>query len=72
MNDDHLNPNSKMKVPVTADGRSHLCLFALKDINPGEEITYNYGDFDRPWRREVTVTFHEMAFYKFSVFKLKL
>lgn len=35
------------------DGRPYLCLFALKDIGPGEEITYNYGDSDWPWRSKV-------------------
>ncbi len=35
---------------ITVDGKPHLCLFALKDISPGEEIMYNYGDSDWPWR----------------------
>ncbi|KAJ4933517.1 hypothetical protein JOQ06_030343 [Pogonophryne albipinna] len=26
---------------------------AIKDISPGEEITYNYGDSDWPWRCKV-------------------
>ncbi|XP_049337622.1 uncharacterized protein LOC125802998 isoform X5 [Astyanax mexicanus] len=30
-----------------------LCLFALRDILPGEEINYNYGDSDWPWRKQV-------------------
>ncbi len=41
-----------MKI-IRVDGRPHLCLFALKDINPGEEITYNNGDSDWPWRNKV-------------------
>ncbi|XP_055080972.1 uncharacterized protein LOC129456606 [Periophthalmus magnuspinnatus] len=53
VNDDHLNPNSKMKI-IRVDGRPHLCLFALKDISPGEEITYNYGDSDWPWRSKIS------------------
>ncbi|KAH3844876.1 hypothetical protein DPMN_087142 [Dreissena polymorpha] len=24
----------------------HLCLFALRDISPGEEVTYHYGQFE--------------------------
>lgn len=52
VNDDAVNPNSQMKV-TRVDGRPHLCLFALKDIGPGEEITYNYGDSDWPWRSKV-------------------
>ncbi|XP_039461270.1 uncharacterized protein LOC120435551 [Oreochromis aureus] len=49
VNDDNVNPNSKMTV-TRVDGRPHLCLFAIKDIGPGEEITYNYGDSNWPWR----------------------
>ncbi|XP_037553169.1 N-lysine methyltransferase KMT5A-A-like, partial [Nematolebias whitei] len=49
VNDDHINPNAKMKY-LTQQGKPHLCLFAIKDINQGDEITYNYGDSDWPWR----------------------
>ncbi|XP_029949996.1 uncharacterized protein LOC115390320 isoform X2 [Salarias fasciatus] len=49
VNDDHINPNTKMKY-FSVQGRPHLCLFAIRDISPGEEITYNYGDSDWPWR----------------------
>ncbi|XP_066497569.1 uncharacterized protein [Hoplias malabaricus] len=49
VNDDHLNPNSKMKT-ITIAGKPHLGLFATRNINPGEEITYNYGDSEWPWR----------------------
>ncbi|KAM9707776.1 uncharacterized protein ACNS7B_000282 isoform 5-T5 [Menidia menidia] len=53
VNDDHLSPNSRMKT-VKVNGKPHLCLFAIKDINPGEEITYNYGNYDWPWRVKVS------------------
>ncbi|XP_043076455.1 inactive histone-lysine N-methyltransferase 2E-like [Puntigrus tetrazona] len=49
VNDDHINPNSRMRT-ISADGKPHLCLFATKSICPGEEITYNYGASDWPWR----------------------
>nr|XP_057918262.1 uncharacterized protein LOC131109854 isoform X2 [Doryrhamphus excisus]XP_057918263.1 uncharacterized protein LOC131109854 isoform X2 [Doryrhamphus excisus] len=49
VNDDNVSPNSKMKT-TTVNGQPHLCLFATTDIKPGEEITYNYGDSDWPWR----------------------
>ncbi|XP_013856382.1 N-lysine methyltransferase SETD8-A, partial [Austrofundulus limnaeus] len=49
VNDDHINPNAKMKY-LTLQGKPHLCLFAICDINPGEEVTYNYGDSNWPWR----------------------
>uniref|UniRef100_A0A8C6S5J6 SET domain-containing protein n=1 Tax=Neogobius melanostomus TaxID=47308 RepID=A0A8C6S5J6_9GOBI len=35
---------------LNVDGKPHLCLFATKDISPGEEITYDYGPNDWPWR----------------------
>jgi len=56
VNDDHKNPNSKMRT-ITVDRKPHLCSFAVKDISPGEEITDNYGDW--PWRSKV---FTEMIF----------
>ncbi|CAL8270436.1 unnamed protein product [Arctogadus glacialis] len=51
VNDNHVNPNSEMKI-IRLDGKPHLCLFATKDISPGEEITYNYGDSHWPWRNK--------------------
>ncbi|KAL7850045.1 hypothetical protein SRHO_G00193940 [Serrasalmus rhombeus] len=35
------------------DGRPHLCLFAIEDIKEGDEITYDYGGGDWPWRKKV-------------------
>ncbi|XP_041858543.1 uncharacterized protein LOC121650850 isoform X2 [Melanotaenia boesemani] len=52
VNDDHKNPNCKIKKILT-DCKPHLCLFALRDIDPGEEITYDYGGTEWPWRQEV-------------------
>ncbi|XP_048829709.1 uncharacterized protein LOC125724016 isoform X2 [Brienomyrus brachyistius] len=52
VNDDHRNPNCRMKV-IKVDGKPHLCLFALRDIKEGEEITYDYGTNDWPWREKV-------------------
>ncbi|XP_060771644.1 N-lysine methyltransferase KMT5A-A-like [Neoarius graeffei] len=49
VNDDHINPNAKMKY-LRVEGKPHLCLFAIRDTSPGEEITYNYRDSDWPWR----------------------
>ncbi|XP_059371080.1 uncharacterized protein LOC132108389 [Carassius carassius] len=51
VNDDHKHPNCKMKRVIT-EGKPHLCLFALKDIYEGEEITYDYGGTDWPWRKQ--------------------
>ncbi|XP_050925183.1 uncharacterized protein LOC108898774 [Lates calcarifer] len=49
VNDDHISPNCEMK-KVVFERKPHLCLFALKKISRGEEITYNYGDSSYPWR----------------------
>ncbi|GAA6078014.1 uncharacterized protein LOC125141181 isoform X1 [Tachysurus ichikawai] len=52
INDDHKHPNCRMK-KIEVDRRPHLCLFALKDIKQGQEITYDYGGTDWPWRSKV-------------------
>ncbi|CAL8257373.1 unnamed protein product [Arctogadus glacialis] len=52
VNDDHRAPNSRIKL-IETSGTPNLCLFATKDIQPGTEITYNYGGKDLPWRKEV-------------------
>ncbi|XP_054461684.1 uncharacterized protein LOC129097029 isoform X2 [Anoplopoma fimbria] len=49
VNDDHTSPNCEMK-KIVFEGKPHLCLFALTEISPGEEITYSYGDSSYPWR----------------------
>ncbi|XP_058490685.1 N-lysine methyltransferase KMT5A-A-like isoform X4 [Solea solea] len=48
VNDDP-NPNAKMK-KIDVDGVPHLCLFAIMAIKAGEEITYDYGGHNLPWR----------------------
>ena len=52
VNDNHIDPNAKMKY-LSVQGKPLLCLIAFQDISPGEEITYNYGDSDWPWRCKV-------------------
>ncbi|XP_070408956.1 uncharacterized protein [Nothobranchius furzeri] len=52
VNDDHVCPNAKMKY-LTVQGKPHLCLFAIREISQGEEVTYNYGDSDWPWRCKI-------------------
>ncbi|XP_048029612.1 N-lysine methyltransferase KMT5A-like [Megalobrama amblycephala] len=53
VNDDHKHPNCKMK-KTDVNGKPHLCLFALNDIKEGEEITYDYGGEDYPWRTQMS------------------
>ncbi|KAK0144115.1 N-lysine methyltransferase KMT5A-A [Merluccius polli] len=50
-NDDHKSPNCVMK-KVLVNDRVHLCLFAVRNIEPGTEIVYNYGDSKWPWRKK--------------------
>jgi SET domain-containing protein len=52
VNDDHVHPTSRMK-RILVGGKPHLCLFAARDINRVEEITYDYGDSSWPWREKV-------------------
>ncbi|XP_062380241.1 uncharacterized protein LOC134068574 [Sardina pilchardus] len=52
VNDEHKSPNCRMKL-IEAGGKPHLCLFALKEIVSGTEITYDYGGKEWPWRKEV-------------------
>ncbi|XP_037401123.1 uncharacterized protein LOC119265232 isoform X3 [Pygocentrus nattereri] len=52
VNDEHQHPNCRMK-KIDVNGKPHLCLFALNDIKEGEEVTYDYGGEDCPWRTKV-------------------
>ncbi|XP_069033786.1 N-lysine methyltransferase KMT5A-A-like isoform X1 [Embiotoca jacksoni] len=53
VNDEHRHPNCRMK-RIAVDGKKHLCLFAIKDIKEGEDITYAYKGEDYPWRIRVS------------------
>lgn len=52
VNDNHKSPNAKMKKMVV-ENRPHLCLFAIAQIKKGDEIEYDYGDSNWPWREKV-------------------
>ncbi|XP_014851727.1 PREDICTED: uncharacterized protein LOC106923279 isoform X2 [Poecilia mexicana] len=53
VNDDHLDPNCSV-VKITYEEKPHLCLFALKKISAGEEITFDYGGSLYSWRPQET------------------
>ncbi|XP_034530164.1 histone-lysine N-methyltransferase, H3 lysine-36 specific-like isoform X3 [Notolabrus celidotus] len=53
VNDNHTSPNCIMK-KVIVNNKPHLCLFAVKNIEIGSELDYNYGDSKWPWRNKVT------------------
>lgn len=44
--------NCRMKVVVV--DVPYLCLFATRDIDPGEELLYNYGLAHYPWETKVS------------------
>ncbi|XP_026011848.1 uncharacterized protein LOC113014492 isoform X5 [Astatotilapia calliptera] len=54
VNDEHRTPNCRMKL-IEAEGKPHLCLFALKEIAAGSEITYDYGGKEWPWRKKLKI-----------------
>lgn len=53
VNDDK-KANATMKLKVF-NNYPRLCLFALQDIHIGEEIRYDYGDENVPWRQHFHV-----------------
>ena len=57
MNDSKYFVNSKMG-RLIIDGQPYLCLFAIKDILPGEEILYSYGVEGLPWHEAVSGLFN--------------
>ncbi|XP_065932684.1 uncharacterized protein [Magallana gigas] len=54
VNDADKTANSVMKLKVFHE-KEYLCLYAMKDIQPGEEIQYNYGDKENLWWRSKDV-----------------
>ena len=44
--------NCVMKI-VEVDNNPHLCIFATKDIEAGEELRYDYGVPNLPWRKVI-------------------
>lgn len=66
MNDDHISPNCEMR-KIVSQGKPHLCLFAVKEISPGNEITYNYGDAVYPWRLKVGFCYGVSLAFNFSI-----
>ena len=43
--------NAITKVVRDSSEKRHLCLFAKRDIARGEEIRYDYGVPNLPWRK---------------------
>ena len=51
VNDDHKTPNVLTK-RLTVDGTQHVAFRALRRIEPMEELRYDYGKINLPWRKE--------------------
>lgn len=62
VNDNNKTPNCKVK-KISVEGKPHLCLFSVKAIASGEELTYNYGDSDWPWRTQVIRSLFSLCWY---------
>jgi hypothetical protein len=47
---------------INIDGRPHICLFAKRNIDSGEELRYDYGGDDLPWRKVSALSYVYNAF----------
>lgn len=74
VNDAHRQPNKNAVMKIIGDVNDlHLCLFALRDIKENEEIRYDYGNTEAPWRRathKVCVYFILPSIYNMATFWL--
>ena len=63
--------NSKMQLIKWGD--PVLCLFALKEIDAGDEILYDYGVNNLPWRkRKVGGSYNFLLHYSHTLLKVSL
>ena len=49
--------NTEMKI-IVVDKTPHLCIFAVRDIKCNEELRYDYGIPDLPWRKVIILTIY--------------
>jgi len=66
VNDDHVAPTATMK-KILVDGIPHLCLFACRHISVGDEITYDYGSSEYPWRKPKVLQNLELSVLPFKL-----
>ena len=64
VNDADKNKSNCIMKKVEVRGVARLCLFALKDILPGQELQYDYGDKRQRlwWRTKVGVWFYFVTY----------
>lgn len=55
VNDAKLNVSNCKMIKMESYGAPYLCLFALRDIQPQEELLYFYGISDQPWYEKVKI-----------------
>lgn len=48
--------NGKVRVVLDSAGKPHLCIFASKNIEKGDEIRFDYGVKNLPWRKKCMYT----------------
>ena len=52
MVNDAVAPKANCKMVAVNDGKNpHLCLFAVRDIEVWEELRFDYGVPNLPWRK---------------------
>ena len=62
--------NSIIKLKIF-NNYPRLCLFATRDISVGEEIRYDYGDGNAPWRKSKVNAQLHLRFDSYIIFSLK-
>lgn len=58
--------NTKLQI-VNFHGTPALCLYALRDIKEGEELLYDYGVANLPWKKKVNTSSSYDKFCKFQL-----
>ncbi|XP_046567598.1 N-lysine methyltransferase KMT5A-A-like, partial [Haliotis rubra] len=57
---DSRHENCVMKL-IQHEAQPHLCLFATRDVQVGEELKYDYGDNTVNWRKQIQMTIHSIC-----------
>ncbi|WAR31628.1 hypothetical protein MAR_034170, partial [Mya arenaria] len=66
MVNDSAKPNCKVKKIMTDKPR--LWLYSIKDIHPGEQLTFDYGVKDAPWRKRKSRDYWYNVIYANSLY----
>lgn len=55
--------NAKVKVVAFESSNPTMCLFSVKTIEAGQEVLYDYGIKDLPWKTQVRKSPSFLVFY---------